>query len=68
MSKETKEFTIVILDYSDASVKIFKRTLPKDIQTDKLEKILDAEGIYNQSECYLMYAEKINIINEVSNA
>jgi len=68
MSKKTKEFTIVIMDYSDASVRIFKRILPKDIQTDELEEILTAEGIYKQSECYFMYAEKINILTEVSNA
>jgi hypothetical protein len=65
MSKETKEFTIVIMDYSDASVRIFKRNLPKDIQNDELEEILTAEGIYKQSECYFMFAENINIINEV---
>ena len=65
MSKETKEFTIVIMDYSDASVRIFKRHLPKDIQTDELEEILTAEEIYKPSECYFMYAENINIINEV---
>ena len=64
MSKETKEFTVVIMDYSDASVRIFKRHLPKDIQNDELEEILTAEGIYKQSECYFMYAENINIINE----
>jgi hypothetical protein len=65
MSKETKEFTIAIMDYSDASVRIFKRNLPKDIQNDELEEILTAEGIYKQSECYFMFAENINIINEV---
>ena len=68
MSKETKEFTIVIMDYSVASVRIFKRILPKDIQTDELEEIMTTEGIYKQSECYFMYAEKINILQEVSNA
>lgn len=65
MSKETKEFTIVIMDNSDNSVRIFKRHLPKDIQGDELEEILTAEGIYKQSECYFMFGEKINIINEV---
>ena len=53
------------MDYSDASIRIFTRTLPKDIQSEELEEILTAEGIYKQSECYFMYAEKINIINEV---
>lgn len=61
MSKETKEFTVVILDYSDSGVRIFKRTLPKDIQTDELEELLTQEGVYKPSECSLMYAEKINI-------
>lgn len=65
MSKETKEFTIAIMDNSDASIRIFTRTLPKDIQSDELEEILTAEGIYKQSECYFMFAEKITIINEV---
>ena len=53
------------MDNSDNSVRIFKRHLPKDIQGDELEEILTAEGIYKQSECYFMFAEKINIINEV---
>ena len=64
MSKETKEFTVAIMDYSDASINVFKRMLPKDIQTSELEEILTAEGIYKQSECSLMFGDKINITIE----
>lgn len=64
--KKMKEFTIAIMDYSNASIKVFKRTLPSDIQSDdeELDKILTANG-YKQSDCYFMLAEKINILNEV---
>jgi hypothetical protein len=55
MSKETREFDIAVMDYSTASVRFYRRNLPKDIQTDELEEILDAEGLYKQSECYLMF-------------
>lgn len=55
MSKETREFDIAVMDYSTASVHFYRRNLPKDIQTDELEEILDAEGLYKQSECYLMF-------------
>jgi len=55
MSKETREFDIAVMDYSTASVRFYRRTLPKDIQTDELEEILDAEGLYKQSECHLMF-------------
>lgn len=64
--QKMKEFTIAIMDYSNASIKVFKRTLPSDIQSDdeELDKILTANG-YKQSDCYFMLAEKINILNEV---
>ena len=39
MSKETREFDIAVMDYSTASVRVYRRTLPKDIQTDELEEI-----------------------------
>lgn len=55
MSKETREFDIAVMDYSTASVRFYRRTLPKDIQTEELEEILDAEGHYTQSQCFLMY-------------
>ena len=55
MSKETREFDIAVMDYSTASVRFYHRHLPKDIQTDELEEILEAEGLYKQSECYLMF-------------
>lgn len=55
MSKETREFDIAVMDYSTASVRLYRRNLPKDIQTDELEEILVAEGLYKQSECYLMF-------------
>ena len=55
MSKETREFDITVMDYSTASVRFYRRNLPKDIQADELEEILTAEGLYKQSECYLMY-------------
>jgi len=55
MSKETRVFDIAVMDYSTASVRFYSRTLPKDIQTDELEEILAVEGLYKQSECYLMY-------------
>ena len=55
MSKETREFDIAVMDCSTSSVRFYRRTLPKDIQTDELEEILDTEGLYKQSECYLMF-------------
>ncbi len=56
MSKETKNFTVVIMDYNASKVKIFNRVLPKDIQTTELEEILETEGAYKSSECSLMFA------------
>lgn len=55
MSKETREFDIAVMDYSTSSVRFYRRTLPKDIQTDELEEILDTEGLYTQSQCFLMF-------------
>lgn len=58
MSKELKTFDICIMDYSDGSVRLEKRALPSDIQTDELEEILVAEDKYKPSECYLMFKER----------
>ena len=55
MSKETREFDIVVMDNNTSSIRFYRRNLPKDIQTTELEEILDAEGLYKQSECYLMF-------------
>lgn len=60
MSKETKEFEIAVMDNSTSSVRFYRRILPKDIQTDELEEILEAEGLYKQSECYLMFRPTAN--------
>ncbi len=54
MSKETREFDIAIMDFSNGSIRFYRRTLPKDIETDELEEILETEGVYKQSECYLL--------------
>lgn len=61
MSKDIKEFQICILNYADASVRIFSRALPSDIQTDELEEILTIEGIYRPKDCYLMYSSKLEV-------
>jgi hypothetical protein len=58
MSKETKQFDVAIIDYSDASVRLERRSLPSDIQTDELEEILVAEDKYKPSECYLLFKER----------
>jgi len=58
MSKELKTFDVCIMDYSDGSVRLEKRALPSDIQTDELEEILVAEDKYKPSECYLMFKER----------
>lgn len=55
MSKETREFDIAVMDYSDSSIRFYRRNLPKDIQTEELEEILHAEGLYKQSQCYMMF-------------
>lgn len=64
MSKETKNFTVVIMDNNASKVKIFNRVLPKDIQTTELEEILETEGVYKSSECYLMFGDACSITLE----
>ena len=61
MSKQTKNFQIAIMDYSDQSITILERVLPSDIQTEELEELLTIEGIYKQTECSLMFGDKITI-------
>lgn len=58
MSKELKTFDICIMDYSDGSVRLEKRSLPSDIKTEELEEILVAEDKYNTSTCYVMFMER----------
>lgn len=65
MSKEIKEFQICIMNYADASVHIFTRALPSDIQCEELEEILTIEGIYRPKDCYLMYSGKLEVNIEV---
>ena len=65
MSKDIKEFQICIMNYADASVRIFSRALPSDIQTDELEEILAIEGLYSPKDCYLMFANKLEVNIEV---
>lgn len=55
MSKELKEFDIVVMDFSSSKVTASRRSLPKDIQTEELEEILHAEGAYNSDTCSLMF-------------
>ena len=64
MSKETKNFTVVIMDNNASKVKIFNRVLPKDIQTTELEEILETEGVYKSSECSLMFGDAGSITLE----
>lgn len=45
---------IAILDYTDAKVVLIRRAYPMDVQTDDIEAMLTAEGIYNGSTCYFM--------------
>lgn len=61
MSKDIKEFQICIMNYADASVRVFTRALPSDIQSDELEEILSIEGLYIPKDCYLMFAPKLKI-------
>ena len=61
MSKDIKEFQICVLNYSDASVHIFTRALPSDIQCEELEEILSIEGLYSPKDCYLMYSSKLEV-------
>lgn len=61
MSKETKQFDVAIIDYSDASVRLERRSLPSDIQTEELEELLVAEDKYNPSTCYVMFSESITV-------
>ena len=55
MSKETREFEIAIMDFNRGKVTMFRRCLPKDIQTTELEEILTAESVYKQDECSLLF-------------
>ena len=64
MSKETKNFTVVIMDNNASKVKIFNRVLPKDIQTTELEEILETEGVYKSSKCSLMFGDAGSITLE----
>lgn len=61
MSKTNKKFTIAIMDFSDNSITIIERVLPSDIQTVELEELLTIEGIYKQTECSLMFGDKITL-------
>lgn len=61
MSKDIKEFQICVMNYADASVRIFSRALPSDIQCSELEEILSIEGLFSPKDCYLMYCEKLEV-------
>ena len=61
MSKEITEFQICVLNYADASVHIFTRALPSDIQCEELEEILSIEGLYSPKDCYLMYSNRLEV-------
>jgi len=65
MSKIIKNFQICVINYGDNSVKVFSKALPSDIQTAELEEILQIEGLYKPSECYLMFANKLEVNIEV---
>ena len=45
---------IAILDYTDAKVVLLRRAYPMNVQTDDIESMLEAEGVYNSSTCYFM--------------
>lgn len=55
-----KEFTIVILNYRDSSVTVFKRVMRADIQQEDVEEMLVNEYNYN-SDCYYMFGENIHV-------
>lgn len=55
MSKELKEFDVVVMDFSASKVTKSRRSLPKDIQTEELEEILHAEGAYDSDTCSLLF-------------
>lgn len=52
--QELRLWDIAILDYTDAKVVILRRALPANVQTDDIEAMLEAEGVYNSSTCYYM--------------
>ena len=55
-----KEFTIVILNYRTGTVKIFKRTMRADIQSEDVEEMLFNEYDYND-DCYYMFGDDLKL-------
>jgi hypothetical protein len=61
MSKETKEFDVVVMDCANRKVTKTRRRLPVDITKVELEELLVLEGDYDQNTCHVMFGDHIKV-------